>query len=54
LNLRINYLKATEIEVGLLLNFGKKPEFKRKVFSKKKILFNHTLSVISVLFLATE
>jgi len=29
----INYLRATEIEVGLLLNFGKKPEFKRKVFS---------------------
>src|SRR5690606_40380583 len=29
----INYLKATEVEVGLLLNFGKKPEFKRKVFS---------------------
>lgn len=29
----INYLKATEIEVGLLLNFGKKPEFRRKVFS---------------------
>lgn len=29
----INYLKATDIEVGLLLNFGKKPEFKRKVFS---------------------
>jgi len=29
----INYLKATEIEVGLLLNFGRKPEYKRKVFS---------------------
>jgi GxxExxY protein len=29
----INYLKATEIEVGVLLNFGKKPEIKRKVFS---------------------
>ncbi len=29
----VNYLKATEIEVGLLLNFGKKPEFKRRVFS---------------------
>lgn len=29
----INYLKATEIEVGLLLNFGKKPAFKRKVYS---------------------
>lgn len=32
----INYLKATEIEVGLLLNFGKKPEFKRKIFSNEK------------------
>lgn len=30
-----NYLKATETEVGLLLNFGKKPEFKRKVFSSE-------------------
>ncbi|WP_207492679.1 GxxExxY protein [Aridibaculum aurantiacum] len=28
-----NYLKATDIEVGLLVNFGKKAEFKRKVFS---------------------
>jgi len=27
----INYLKATNIEVGLLLNFGRKPEFKRPV-----------------------
>ncbi|MFK5879556.1 MAG: GxxExxY protein [Flavobacteriaceae bacterium] len=31
----INYLKATEIEVGLLLNFGKNPELKRKVFSNE-------------------
>ena len=31
----LNYLKATEIEVGLLLNFGKKPAFKRKVFSSE-------------------
>jgi GxxExxY protein len=29
----INYLHSTEIEVGLLLNFGKTPQFKRKVFS---------------------
>ena len=28
----LNYLKATDKEVVLLLNFGKKPEFKRKVF----------------------
>jgi GxxExxY protein len=30
-----NYLKATEIEVGLLLNFGEKPELKRKVFTNE-------------------
>ena len=30
-----NYLKATDIEVGLLFNFGKTPQFKRKVFSNK-------------------
>ena len=29
----VNYLKATEIEVGIVLIFGKNPEFKRKVFS---------------------
>ena len=28
-----NYLKATDIEVGLLLNFGRRPQFKRKFFS---------------------
>jgi len=28
----LNYLRATEIEVGLLLNFGVKPEFKRLLF----------------------
>ncbi|HEY3250636.1 MAG TPA: GxxExxY protein [Ignavibacteria bacterium] len=29
----VNYLKATEKEVGLLLNFGPKLGIKRKVFS---------------------
>jgi len=29
----LNYLKATDIEVGLLLNFGFKPEIKRKAFN---------------------
>ena len=28
----LNYLKATDIEVGLLFNFGPKPEIKRKAF----------------------
>ncbi|MEO6670898.1 MAG: GxxExxY protein [Ferruginibacter sp.] len=29
-----NYLKATELEVGLILNFVKKPTFKRKIFTQ--------------------
>ena len=35
----LNYLRGTNKEVGLLLNFGKKPEFRRKVFenSRKKL-----------------
>ena len=32
----INYLKATTIEVGLLLNFGKKPEIRRKIFDNDR------------------
>ncbi|MBN2571031.1 MAG: GxxExxY protein, partial [Ignavibacteriales bacterium] len=31
----INYLRATDIEVGLLFNFGKNAEFKRKVFKNE-------------------
>lgn len=31
----INYLKATDLEVGLLLNFGKKPQLKREVVTNK-------------------
>jgi len=31
----VNYLKATEIEVGLLLNFGKEPKFKRRVLTSQ-------------------
>ena len=37
-NQLINYLKATDIEVGLLVNFGKRPEIKRKIFSNKNKL----------------
>ena len=32
----INYLKATDKEVGLLLNFGMKPEIRRKVFDNSR------------------
>jgi GxxExxY protein len=32
----INYLRGTEAEVGLLLNFGKKAEFRRKVFENSR------------------
>src|SRR5690348_3562699 len=32
----INYLKATDKEIGLLLNFGSKPQIKRKIFTNDK------------------
>ncbi|MBI5471412.1 MAG: GxxExxY protein [Ignavibacteriae bacterium] len=32
----INYLKATEIELGLLFNFGPKPEFLRRIFTNNR------------------
>jgi GxxExxY protein len=32
----LNYLKATPYEVGLVLNFGPKPEFKRKAFDNTR------------------
>ncbi len=32
----LNYLRATQIEVGMLFNFGLKPEFKRMVFDNSR------------------
>lgn len=32
----VNYLKATDIEVGLLINFGPKIEIKRKIFDNDR------------------
>lgn len=32
----INYLKASKIDFGLLMNFGDEPEFKRFVFEEKR------------------
>ncbi|MBP6671829.1 MAG: GxxExxY protein [Bacteroidetes bacterium] len=41
----LNYLRATTIEVGILLNFGKKPEIKRKVFTNEQKFFNEKKNV---------
>jgi len=32
----LNYLRATDVEIGLLLNFGTKPEVKRKAFDNSR------------------
>lgn len=37
----INYLKATNIEVGLLLNFGTRPEIRRKIFTNDRKTRKH-------------
>jgi len=41
-NQLINYLKATAIEVGLLLNFGKKPEIRRKIYDNDRKAWHTT------------
>ncbi len=32
----LNYLRGSDMEIGLLLNFGKKPEFKRKIYESSR------------------
>lgn len=46
----LHYLKATEIEIGLLLNFGERPQFRRLQFDndRKKIRGNPCESVAGV------
>ncbi len=43
----LNYLRSTKIEVGLLLNFGLKPQFKRLIYTndRKKSLCSSVPSV---------
>jgi len=43
----LNYLRATEIEVGLLFNFGVKPEFRRLAFDNSRKRVNQ-LTEISI------
>jgi len=46
----LHYLKATEVEVGMLLNFGARPQFRRLLFDneRKKIRGNPWKSVAEV------
>jgi GxxExxY protein len=47
----LHYLKSTEIEIGLLLNFGHRPQFRRLLFDneRKQIRVNPCESVAEVL-----
>ena len=47
----LNYLRATEIEVGMLFNFGIKPEFRRLVFenSRKQVQYFGEISIAALL-----
>lgn len=46
----LHYLKGTEVEIGLLLNFGVRPQFRRLLFDneRKKIRENPCKSVAGV------
>jgi GxxExxY protein len=46
----LHYLKSTEVEIGLLLNFGIRPQFRRLLFDneRKKIRENPCKSVAGV------
>jgi GxxExxY protein len=46
----LHYLRATEVEVGLLLNFGIRPQFRRLLFDneRKKIRENPCESVANI------
>ena len=47
----LNYLRATEIEVGILFNFGVKPEFRRLAFdnSRKQVQHFGEISIAALL-----
>jgi GxxExxY protein len=46
----LNYLRATPYEVGLLLNFGPKPEFRRKAFDNERKTSTTWLARVAMLF----
>ena len=44
----MNYLKATEIEVGMVLNFGPEPKFKRVVWTNDRKRLGNVRSMIEL------
>ena len=42
----VNYLKATGIEVGLLMNFGHSVEIKRKILNSTEHLYNKSMKSV--------
>jgi GxxExxY protein len=44
----LNYLKATGIPIGLLLNFGPRPQFKRRIFTESLIRVDPRQSVAKI------
>ncbi|NNE67619.1 MAG: GxxExxY protein [Pyrinomonadaceae bacterium] len=45
----LNYLRATSIEIGILFNFGEKPEFKRMAFENTRKRSKQNLMIGSLL-----
>src|SRR5882672_2410043 len=50
----LNYLRATEIEVGILCSFGLKPEFKRLAFDNARKQRGERPGLLDVLFSVEE
>lgn len=50
----LNYLRATDIEVGLLLNFGLKPDFKRMVFDNSRKTSGCGVRMVDALLLKSD
>jgi len=50
----LNYLRATEIEVGMLFSFGLKPEFKRLAFDNARKQRREHLGLLDSLLCVDE
>jgi GxxExxY protein len=50
----LNYLRATEIEVGMLLSFGLKPEFKRLAYDNTRKRRGNHPDLLTTLLIADD